>query len=92
MILILPHKANYRKRVRIFLPEIGHEPAESNSRNPLESPWAMEESDFVKRAKKYGTPNLRLFRSAREETMSFTEEAVRVECEIDEMVRVLYGV
>ena len=43
-------------------------------------------------AKKYGTPNLRLFRSAREETMSLTGEAVHVEGEIDEMVRALYGV
>lgn len=80
------------KRVEKFLREIGLEPAQSTSRNPLESPWELEESEFVKRAKKYGTPNVRLFQPAREETMSLTEEAVRVEGEIDERVKRLYGV
>jgi len=32
------------------------------------------------------------FQSAREETLSVTEEAVRVEKEIDERVKMLYGV
>jgi len=80
------------KRVEKFLREIGSEPAQSTSRNPLESPWSLEESDFVKRARKYGTPNVRLFKSAREETLSLTEEAGRVEKEIDERVKGLYGV
>jgi hypothetical protein len=32
------------------------------------------------------------YRQAREETLSLTEEAVRVEREIDERVKALYGV
>jgi hypothetical protein len=79
------------KRVEKFLREIGVEPAQSTSRNPLESPWLLDESEFEKRARKYGTPNVRLYKSAREETLSLTEEAVRVEKEIDERVKSLYG-
>jgi hypothetical protein len=80
------------KRIENFLTKVGLAPAKSNSRNPLESPWALDEKDFIKRAKKYGTPDVSTFKSARGETMSLTEEAVRVEGEIDEMVRSLYGV
>jgi hypothetical protein len=35
---------------------------------------------------------LKTYQSAREETSALTEEAVRVEREIDEMVKNLYGV
>jgi hypothetical protein len=64
------------------------EPAESTSRNPLESPWALGEEEFVRRV---GRDSLKAFKSAREETMSLTEEAVKVEAEIDERVKALYG-
>ena len=74
-----------------FLREIGSEPAQSTSRNPLESPWGLEVSEFVKRARKYGTPNVRAYKLAREETLFMTEEAGRVEREIDERVQSLYG-
>ena len=77
------------KRVEKFLREIGMEPAQSTSRNPLESPWALGEEEFVRRV---GRDSLKAFKSAREETMSVTEEAVRVEREIDERVKSLYGV
>ena len=72
-----------------FLREIGLEPAESTSRNPLESPWALGEEEFVRRV---GRDGLKAFKSAREETLSVTEEAVRVESEIDERVKSLYRV
>ena len=86
-----------RKRVEKFLREIGLEPAQSTSRNPLESPpalshsvgWALGEDDFVRRV---GRDALKAFKSAREETMSATEEIVRVEKEINEMAKSLYGV
>ena len=77
------------KRVEKFLREIGVEPAQSTSRNPLESPWALGEDEFVRRV---GRDGLKAFKSAREETLSVTEEAVRVEGEIDERVKALYGV
>jgi type I restriction-modification system DNA methylase subunit len=78
-----------RKRVEKFLREIDLEPAESTSRNPLESPWSLGEEDFVRRA---GRDGLKAYKSAQEETLSLTEEAVRVESAIDERVKALYGV
>ncbi len=88
--------AQRRKRVEKFLREIGVEPAESTSRNPLESPWALGEEEFARRV---GSRNLTglgdllgLWREARDETLSMTEEAVRVEDEIDERVKALYGI
>lgn len=77
------------KRVEKFLREIGVEPAQSTSRNPLESPWALGEEEFLRRV---GRDGLKAFKSAREETVSVTEEAGRVESEIDERVKALYGV
>lgn len=77
------------KRVEKFLREIGLEPAESTSRNPLESPWLLGEGEFVRRA---GRDGLKAYKSAREETLSLTEEAVKVEKEIDERVKYLFGV
>ncbi|MBM3145317.1 MAG: hypothetical protein FJ010_10170, partial [Chloroflexi bacterium] len=93
-----------RKRVEKFLREIGLEPAESTSRNPLESPWALGEEEFTRRVKTMKTSEFsknsevwnsevwKAYQSAREETVSITEEAVRVEREIDERVKGLYGV
>jgi hypothetical protein len=75
-----------RKRVEKFLREIGVEPAQSTSRNPLESPWALGEEEFSRRSKLIST-----YRNAREETLSLTEAAVKVEKEIDERVKSLYG-
>lgn len=77
-----------RKRVEKFLGEIGIEPAEFTSRNPLESPWSLREEDFTRRV---GRDYLKVYKSAREETLSLTEEAIRVEKEIDERVKTLYG-
>jgi len=77
-----------RKRVEKFLHDIGTDPAESTSRNPLEQPWSLSEEDFTRRTR--GQP-LKVFKSAQEETMSVTEEIVKVEKEIDERVKALYG-
>lgn len=77
------------KRVEKFLRDIGIEPAESTSRNPLEIPWSLSEEDFTRRV---GRDYLKVYTSAREETLSLTEEAVHVEKEIDERVKSLYGV
>ena len=68
--------------------EIGVEPAQSTSRNPLESPWALGEEEFVRRRNSELIPS---YRKAREETLSLTEEAVKVEKEIDARAKVLYG-
>ncbi len=77
------------KRVEKFLREIGIEPAESTSRNPLEQVWSLTADEFTRRV---GVDGLKAYQSAREETMSMTEEIVRVEGEIDERVASLYGV
>ena len=77
------------KRVEKLLREIGIEPAESTSRNPLEQVWSLTAEEFTRRA---GVDGLKAYQSAREETMSATEEIVRVEKEIDERVKTLYGV
>lgn len=79
-----------RKRVEKFLREIGVEPAQSTSRNPLESPWKMGEEEFVRRVRR--SELIPTYRRAREETMSLTEDAVKVEKEIDARVKSLYGV
>jgi len=76
------------KRIEKFLREIGLEPAQSTSRNPLESPWALPEEVFVRRV---GRDALKAYKSAREETMSVTEAVGKVEKEIDERVKALYG-
>lgn len=83
------------RRIEKFLREIGSEPAQSTSRNPLESPWSLGEEEFKRRVKTsevFETSEVwKAYKSAREETMSLTEEAVRVEGEIDERVKSLYG-
>jgi hypothetical protein len=63
-------------------------PAESTSRNPLKQPWSLSKEDFTRRTR---GQSVKVFKSAREETMSVTEEIVRVEKEIDQRVKALYG-
>ena len=89
-----------RAKVEAFLFAIGFSPAASNSRNPLEKPWSLSESEFTRRAKKHGTPStklrtspdLRLYKSARDETFALTEKIEVIEAEIDARVKSLYGV
>ncbi len=69
-----------------FLRTIGIDPAQSTSRNPLEQPWLLTAEEFSRRSKLIST-----YKSAQEETMSVTEEILRVESEIDERVKTLYG-
>ena len=88
---MLPNLANniqQYKRVEKFLRKIGVEPAESASRNPLKQVWSLGEEEFVRRV---GRDGVKAYKSAREETMSATEEVVRVEGEINERVKSLYG-
>jgi hypothetical protein len=68
--------------------EIGVEPAASTSRNPLEQVWSLGEEEFVRRCTSELIPR---YRKAREETMSTTEDILKVEKEIDERVKSLYG-
>jgi hypothetical protein len=79
-----------RKRVEKFLREIGIEPAQSTSRSPLEQVWSLTAEEFTRRVGR--SELIPTYKSAHEETMSVTEEIVRVEKEIDERVKGLYGV
>ncbi|MBM3181087.1 MAG: hypothetical protein FJZ86_12120 [Chloroflexi bacterium] len=63
-------------------------PTHTTSRNPLESPWALGEEEFVRRRNSELIPS---YRRAREETLSLTEDVVNVEKKIDERVKGLYG-
>ncbi len=81
-----------RARVEQFLRAIGIDPARSSSRNPLEQPWALGEEEFLRRTKTLKvSETFRVYKEAREETLSLTEEALKVEREIDERVKGLYG-
>jgi hypothetical protein len=83
-----------RKRVEKFLRDLGTSPAESSSRNPLEQPWALTPAEFTRRAGRIGqagTPNLRVFTAAGDETAALTEAIGTVEREIDARVTALYG-
>ncbi|RLD07091.1 MAG: hypothetical protein DRI32_01505, partial [Chloroflexi bacterium] len=81
-----------RAKVEEFLFAIGTSPAASNSRNPLEKPWLLSETEFTRRAKKYGTPDVQIYKSARDETVALTEKIETIEAEIDARVKSLYGV
>ncbi|MFQ5794659.1 MAG: TaqI-like C-terminal specificity domain-containing protein [Candidatus Bipolaricaulia bacterium] len=81
-----------RKRVEKFLHDIGTAPAESSSRNSLEQLWTLTANQFTSRARRIGTPDLRLFNTVRDETTELTERIERVEREIDERVAGLYGI
>lgn len=76
--------------------EIGIEPAESTSRNPLEQVWSLTIEEFTRRVKTSEVLKTsevwKAYQSAREETMSVTEEIVQVEKEIDERVKSLHGI
>jgi hypothetical protein len=83
----------WQATIEKFLHEIGVEPAESTSRNPLEQVWALGVEEVLRRTKNLtGLGDLLgLRRDARKETMSTTEKIVKVESEIDERVKALYG-
>ena len=54
-----------RARVEKFRRDVGLEPAQSVSRNPLEQPWSLAPEEFTHRAPR---PNLKKFTPARDET------------------------
>jgi hypothetical protein len=82
-----------RARSERFLRDLGLDPADSTSRNPLEQPWTLAEDDYAKRARKlHGrAPDLKLYEAARDETAALTGRIARVEAEIDARVAALYG-
>jgi hypothetical protein len=77
-----------RARVEQFLREIGMDPAQSTSRNPLEQPWSLTPAEFGKRAPRQP---IKRYEAAREETAALTEQIAKVEAEIDARVAALYG-
>lgn len=77
-----------RVRVEKFLREVGLEPAQSTSRNPLEQPWSLAPEEFIRRAPR---PDVKKFTSARDETAALTEQIQTIEREIDQRVAALYG-
>jgi hypothetical protein len=82
-----------RARSEQFLRDIGLDPANSPSSNPLERPWTLAPDDYAKRARKlHGrAPNMTLYESARDETAVLTEQIAKIEAEIDARVAALYG-
>jgi hypothetical protein len=77
-----------RARVERFLCEVGLEPAQSTSRNPLEQPWSLPTEEFTRRAPR---PDVKKFTPARDETAALTEKIQTLEREIDGRVAALYG-
>lgn len=77
-----------RKRVEKFLKDVGLDPAQSSSRNPLEQSWALKPQEFARRVP-LASP--KLFTAAHDETAALTEKIAKVELEIDERVSALYG-
>lgn len=85
-----------RARVERFLREIGLDPARSTSRNPLEQPWRLTPEEFARRVaqvsdRRKGQAESPSYQAAREETAALTEEIEKIEKEIDERVKGLYG-
>jgi hypothetical protein len=82
-----------RFRCEQFLRDLGLNPADSTSRNPLEQPWSLAAEDYAKRARKVmgRAPDMKLYEAAREETAALTEQIAKVESEIDARVAALYG-
>ena len=77
-----------RTRVERFLRDLGLDPAQSTSRNPLEQPWNLSAAEFAKRAKRQP---VKLYETARDETAALTEQIAKLESEIDTRVATLYG-
>ena len=88
MPLTVPHHGGASAGRRV---DLGTDPARSSSRNPMEQPWTLTPDDFARRARKHGPPALRLFTAVHDETAALTEQAAKVEREIDERVAGLYG-
>lgn len=84
-----------RARVERFLRDLGVDPAQSTSRNPLEQPWSLPPAEFAKRAKPLQRVARErpqhLYETARDETAALTEQIARLEAEIDARVATLYG-
>ncbi|GAB4396703.1 MAG: hypothetical protein OHK0052_18350 [Anaerolineales bacterium] len=79
-----------RARVLAFLHALGISAAASNSRNPLESPWTLTQSEYHRRAGKDAPAAV--WESARAETAALTAQITALEEEINRHVAELYGV
>jgi methylase of polypeptide subunit release factors len=77
-----------RKRVERFLRDLGLDPAQSTSRNPMEQPWNLSATEFAKRAKRQP---VKFHESARDETAALTEQIAKLETGINARVATLYG-
>ena len=77
-----------RARLEKFLREVGLEPAQSASRNPLAHLWSLTPEELTRRAPR---PDLKKFTLARDETADFTAQIQKIEQKIDERVAALYG-
>jgi hypothetical protein len=84
-----------RARVEQFLRDVGVDPAQSTSRNPLEQPWSLPPAEFLKRSKPLQRLSReapqRLYEAARDETAALTAQIAQLEAEIDSLVAALYG-
>lgn len=84
-----------RARVEQFLRDLGVDPAQSTSRNPLEQPWSLPPAEFLKRSKPLQRLSReapqRLYEAARDETAALTAQIAQLEAEIDSRVAALYG-
>jgi hypothetical protein len=84
-----------RARVEQFLRELGLDPAQSTSRNPLEQPWSLPPAEFLKRSKPLQRSSRaapqHLYEAARDETAALTAQIAQLEAEIDARVATLYG-
>ena len=82
-----------RARCEQFIRDLGLDPADSTSRNPLEQPWSLAADDYAKRARKRlgRAPDPKLHEAARDETAALTEQIAKIESEIDARVAALYG-
>jgi hypothetical protein len=76
----LSNNSHQCKHAQKSLNEMMIEPTESTNRNPFEQPLSLGEEDFTRRA---SGKSVRVYKSPQEETMSLTEDIVRVEKEIE---------
>lgn len=81
-----------RAAVESFLVAIGLSASASTSRNILEQPWGLTETEFLAQAKrKRLAADVALFREVHNQTAELTEQIETIEAEIDERVAGLYG-
>ena len=76
--------------VEQFLLAVGTSAARSTSRNLLEQPWTIDETEFLRRT--HSRFDAVIFRRAQDETRALTDQITNIEREIDQRVAALYNV